>query len=509
MNKQMTRRGSGILLHLTSLPSPYGIGDLGPAAYDFADFLAETKQRFWQILPLGPTDPVTGNSPYSSASAFAGNSLLVSPDLMMRDGLLSKEDLEPREVSRQVDFPTVVAHRERLFRAGFSRFKRDGRRSDYERFRAEHAGWLEDYAAFAAIKTYFKHRAWGEWPTEIRLHRKQPLDNLRRTLAEEIELARFIQYVFFKQWVALKQYCSDRAISLIGDIPIYVSDDSADAWSHPEIFKMDEDRRPTVVAGVPPDYFSKTGQLWGNPLYRWDALKAEGYKWWMDRVGHALALYDIVRIDHFRGFLAYWEVPAGEKTAVNGRWAEAPAEDFFEALSRRFPQLPIVAEDLGVITPDVKALMKRFGLPGMRVLLFAFGDGSPRNPYLPHNYIEDCLAYTGTHDNNTARGWFEGEARPQEKQNLLRYIGYQVTSRDIAWELIRLAMMSVAATTVFPIQDVLGLGEDARMNRPSTADGNWGWRLLPGELDAGVRSRLLEITETYGRAAAKPEAAQG
>jgi 4-alpha-glucanotransferase len=504
----MAKRGSGILLHLTSLASPYGIGDFGPAAYEFADFLAEAKQRFWQLLPLGPTDPVTGNSPYSSASAFAGNSLLVSPDLMMRDGLLSKQDLEPVEASRRIDFPAVMAYRERCFRKAFSRFSGSAAGADYERFCGEHSDWLDDYATFTALKLRFERRAWSEWPREVRLRHKQALDDLKANLAEEIKLVKFVQYLFFRQWTALRNYCNEKSISLIGDIPIYVSDDSADAWSHPEIFKVDEERRPTVVAGVPPDYFSKTGQLWGNPLYRWDALKSQGYKWWIDRVSHALALYDIVRIDHFRGFLAYWEVPAGEKTAVNGRWAKAPGEDFFEALNRCFPNLPIVAEDLGVITPDVKALMKRFGLPGMRVLLFAFGDGSPRNPYLPHNYIEACVAYTGTHDNNTTRGWFEAEARPQERQNLTRYLGHPVTAETVAWELIRLAMMSVAATTIFPMQDVLGLGDEARMNRPSTADGNWNWRLLPGDLDAGLRERLATATETYGRAPAKPEPSQ-
>ncbi|HVP57656.1 MAG TPA: 4-alpha-glucanotransferase [bacterium] len=504
MRNPAAKRGSGILLHVTSLPSLYGIGDLGPAAYEFADFLVETKQRYWQILPLGPTDPVTGNSPYSSTSAFAGNSLLISPDLMMQDGLLTKDDLRPLPPSRRVAYPEVMAHRERLLRAGFRRFKQDSHRSDFERFRADEAAWLEDYATFAAIKVHLGRRAWGDWPHDVRQRRKAALQDLKRTLAEEIELAEFTQFVFFKQWRAFKQYCNDKGINLIGDIPIYVSDDSADAWSHSEIFKMDEDCRPTVVAGVPPDYFSKTGQLWGNPIYRWDVLKAGGYKWWIARIRHALALYDVVRIDHFRGFLAYWEVPAGEKTAVNGCWADAPAEDFFEILSGVFPHLPIVAEDLGVITPDVKALMKRFGLPGMRVLLFAFGDGSPRNPYLPHNYVEDCVAYTGTHDNNTARGWFEGEARPQEKRNLARYLGCEVTPENVASELVRLAMMSVAATTIFPVQDILGLGEDARMNLPSTPEGNWGWRLLPGEVNAEVGARLAEITETYGRTPAEP-----
>jgi 4-alpha-glucanotransferase len=499
------RRDSGILLHITSLPAAYGIGDLGPAAYEFADFLGDTGQRLWQILPLGPTDPFRGNSPYSSASAFAGSPLLISPDLLVRDGLLGPGDFEPVAPSRQVDFPAVTAQRSRVLRSSFERFRgrlRGDLGQDYERFHAENAGWLEDHAAFTAIKTHFEGRAWGDWPTDIRHRDAAALASIRQALADEVNLEKFTQFVFFRQWEALKQHCAGRGISIIGDIPIYVSDDSSDAWSNPEIFKLDDERRPTVIAGVPPDYFSRTGQLWGNPLYNWDALKATGYAWWVERFAHAFRLYDIVRVDHFRGFAAYWEVPAGEKTAVKGRWSDAPAEDFFETLSRRFPDLPIVAEDLGVITPDVKALMKRFALPGMRVLLFAFGDGSSRNPYLPHNYVEDCVVYTGTHDNNTVRGWFETEAKPEEKRNLARYLGAPVAPESLHWEMVRLAMMSVARLAVLPVQDILGLGGDARMNRPSTPDGNWGWRLKAGDLSEGIRARLGEMTETYGRGAA-------
>jgi 4-alpha-glucanotransferase len=503
----MARRGSGILLHITSLPSPYGIGDLGPSAYAFADFLLETKQAYWQILPLSPTDPVRGNSPYSCASAFAGNSLVISPDQMIQDGLLTEDEVEPfREAATdQVDYAGAIECKKGLLQAGYHRFRKRGSKTEYQRFCAEHASWLEDFAAFVAIKAHFGGGAWGEWPAEIRQRQKGALASLKSSLSDEIERDKFVQFLFFKQWSSLKEYCNAGGIRIIGDVPIYVSDDSADAWSNPDIFKLDEEKRPIVVAGVPPDYFSKTGQLWGNPLYRWDVLKENRYSWWVERMAHALNLFDIVRIDHFRGFAAYWEVPAGEKTAVNGRWVEAPAADFFETLARRFPRLPIVAEDLGVITPDVREIMRRFEFPGMKVLLFAFGDDNPRNPYLPHNYSKNCVVYTGTHDNNTVRGWFEAEARPEEKKRLLRYLGCEAPAQALHRELIRLAMMSVANTAIFPMQDVLGLGDEARMNRPSVTNGNWGWRLMPEQMTSALRTKLLEMTEVYGRSDAGGE----
>ena len=498
----MNRRGSGILVHITSLPSRYGIGDLGPEAYRFADFLSETKQSFWQILPLNPTDLAHGNSPYHSISAFANNPLLISPELMVRDGLLAPSDVEntPDYPKGRIDYPAAIAYKERLFKIAYQRFQQGGKRHEYERFCTENSTWLDDFALFLALKTRFPQKVWVQWPQEIRDRHPEALELLKDELRDEIEKAKFLQYVFFEQWRALKDYCNHHGIQILGDIPIYVIHDSADVWTNPELFTLDDERKPSVVAGVPPDYFSETGQLWGNPIYRWDVLRERGYGWWIQRVGHNLKLFDLIRIDHFRGLIGYWEVPAGETNAVNGQWVEAPAEDFFNALLRRFPQIPIIAEDLGVITPDVREIMHRFELPGMKVLLFAFGDDLPTNPYIPHNLPRKCVLYTGTHDNNTTRGWFEREATPEIKERLFRYLGREVSADRVHWELIRLAMMSVANMVIFPMQDILGLGEEARMNRPATTEGNWQWQLLPEQLTPSIADKLRGMTELYGRA---------
>jgi 4-alpha-glucanotransferase len=498
----MSRRASGILLHITSLPSPYGIGDLGPEAYGFADFLAETKQGFWQILPLNPVDSAYGNSPYQSVSAFAGNPLLISPELMVKDGFLAKSDLEtaPDFPEGRVEYPAVFAYHKRLFDLAYDHFSQDGYEHEYEAFCLDNLYWLDDFVLFVSLKSHFSGKAWTEWPREIRDRRPEALASMKGELRDAIEKVKFLQYVFFRQWRALKGYCNQCDIQLFGDIPIYVIHDSADVWANPELFTLDDNKRSSAVAGVPPDYFSETGQLWGNPVYRWDVLRERGYGWWIQRVEHNLKLFDLIRVDHFRGLVGYWVVPAGETNAVNGAWIEAPAEDFLNALLRRFPQLPIIAEDLGVITPDVKEVMQRFGLPGMKVLLFAFGEDIPTNPYIPHNLPENCVLYTGTHDNNTTRGWFEREATPEIKERLFRYLGREVPVEDIHWQLIRLAMMSVANMVIFPIQDILGLGEEARMNRPATTKGNWQWRLSPEQLTASITDRLRELTELYGRA---------
>ena len=498
----MKRRGSGILLHITSLPSAYGIGDLGPEAYRFADFLAETKQSIWQILPLNPTDLAHGNSPYQSVSAFAGNPLLISPELMVREGFLAQSDVEnvPGYQIRPIDYRAVIASKERIFRVAYERLQQEGKRHEYERFCAENSSWLDDFALFMALKGHFTQKGWTEWPQEVQERQRDALGSLRRELHDTIEKTKFLQYVFFKQWRSLKDYCNQRGIQIFGDIPIYVIHESADVWANPELFTLDDERKPTVVAGVPPDYFSETGQLWGNPIYRWDVLRERGYGWWIQRVGHNLKLFDLIRIDHFRGLIGYWEVPAGETNAVNGKWVEAPAEDFFNALLRRFPQLPIIAEDLGVITPEVREIMHRFELPGMKVLLFAFGEDLPTNPYIPHNLPRNCVLYTGTHDNNTVRGWFEREATPEIKKRLFHYLGREVPADRIHLEMIRLAMMSVANMVIVPMQDILGLREEARMNRPATSQGNWQWQLLPEQLQPSVAERLLEMTELYGRA---------
>jgi 4-alpha-glucanotransferase len=498
----MRRRGSGILLHITSLPSPYGMGDLGSGAYRFVDFLTETKQSFWQILPLNPTDPAYGSSPYHSISAFASNPLLISPELMVRDGLLSTSDVAtvPDYPKGRVDYPAAIAFKERLFYLAHERFRNETQTHGYERFCSDNSSWLDDFALFVALKTHFHGKVWTEWPEEVRERQPEALEDLKGQLRERIELHKFLEYVFFQQWSSLRSYCNQRGIQIFGDIPIYVEHDGVDVWTNPEIFKLDSDNRPQVVAGVPPDYFSETGQLWGNPVYRWEALKETGYAWWIRRLQHNLKLFDLVRIDHFRGLIGYWEVPAGEKTAINGRWVEAPGEDLLNALHKRFPHLPVVAEDLGVITPDVREIMHRFELPGMKVLLFAFGEDLPTNPYIPHNLPTNCVLYTGTHDNNTVRGWYGREATPEIKERLFRYLGQEVSPERVHLELIRLAMMSVANMVIVPMQDILGLGEEARMNRPATTEGNWQWRLLPEQLKPSVAKRLLDMTELYGRA---------
>jgi 4-alpha-glucanotransferase len=495
------RRGSGILLHITSLPPPYGIGDLGPWGYRFVDFLAETKQSYWQILPLTPTEPAHGNSPYHSISAFASNPLLISPDVMARDGFLAKGDIKPAPncPKGQVDYNAVTAYKEKLFRLAYDRFKTTNNRYEYERFCSENSHWLEDFARFAAFKVHFHGHVWSEWPREIRDRRPEALKTVGTQLKDRIEMEKFLQYVFFHQWSSLKDYCNQKGIQIIGDIPIYVNYDSADVWIHPELFKLDNEKKPYVVAGVPPDYFSETGQRWGNPLYRWDVLKGKGYDWWVQRMKHNLELFDFLRVDHFRGFIAYWEVPATERTATKGMWIEAPAMDFFKQLTRKFPNLPVIAEDLGIITSDVREITHHFGFPGMKVLLFAFGEDLPTNPYIPHNLVENCVLYTGTHDNNTVRGWFEEEATPGEKGRLFHYLGRETPVEELHWELIRLAMMSVANIVIFPMQDILGLGGEARMNRPTTTEGNWQWRLLPEQLTNPLAERLLEMTEIYGR----------
>jgi len=497
----LNQRGSGILLHFTSLPSPFGIGDFGPWAYRFADFLAETKQSYWQCLPINPTDIEYGNSPYHSMSAFACNPLLISPELLIQEGLLTKADLEPLpSFSRErVDFDLVVSYKDRLRCSAYDRFKREGANGEYRSFCSQQVSWLDDFALFVALKEEFKGRPWNEWPDNLRDREPEALFRAGERLREKIQEQKFLQYLFFRQWSSLKKYCTERGIKIIGDVPIYVVHDSADVWMHPNLFNLDHEKRPLTVAGVPPDYFSKTGQLWGNPVYRWEALKSTGYEWWTKRIAHNLNMFDVVRVDHFRGFMAYWEVPAKEKTAVNGKWVKAPGMDFFSRLSAVFPDLPIIAEDLGTITPDVWATMEHFGFPGMKVLLFGFDESLPRNAYAPHNHTKNAVVYTGTHDNNTAMAWFEKEAGEEDRARLSLYVGKEINVENVHRELIRLAMMSVADTAILSMQDLLGLGEWARMNRPAQEKGNWRWRLMPEQLTNQLAHKLLEMTELYGR----------
>lgn len=499
----MRRRGSGILLHLTSLPSSYGIGDLGPWAYKFADFLAESKQSYWQILPINPTDLYCDNSPYHSRSAFASNPLLISPDLLAQSGLLKKEEIKnpPPFPKSRVDYKKVITYKNKLFYLAFTRFQRKNQKKEFQRFCKENDHWLEDFALFSAAKAYFHGKIWTQWPQEIKERQPEMLKSLRKNLHEDLERIKFLQFIFFKQWFSLKSYCHKKKIQMIGDIPIYVIHDSADVWKHPELFKLDRNGNPLAVAGVPPDYFSRTGQLWGNPVYDWKALKAAGYEWWIQRMNHNLKFFDWTRMDHFRGFVAYWEVPAAKTVATHGKWVPAPAMDFFGTLTRKFVPLPIIAEDLGVITPDVVDVKEHFGFPGMKILLFAFGEDLPDNPFIPHNLERNCVLYTGTHDNNTVRGWLEREITAEDKKRLFQYLGRKISANELPWEMIRLAMMSVANTVLFPMQDILGLGSKDKMNRPARKKGNWRWRLLPKHLTPSLSEKLKDMTEIYGRTA--------
>jgi len=498
----MKNRGSGILLHITSLPSSYGIGDLGPAAYRFADFLVEANQSFWQILPLSPTYTAMGHSPYSSHSAFAGNPLLISPELLVREGYLKSADVSkpPFLPARYVDFETVILHKKKLLQTAWERNKKRLRNDpEFSHFCHEHEPWLDDFSLFMALKEHFNEMDWGNWPPELRDREERALAAARKKFQNKIRHEKFIQHLFYRQWFALKNYCKSRHLQFIGDLPIYVSYESADVWANPRFFKLDEEKKPLGVAGVPPDYFSATGQLWGNPVYRWEALKETRYAWWTKRLEHNLQLFDAIRLDHFRGFVAFWEVPAGEETAVNGEWVQAPVEDFFKTLFRHFSSLNIIAEDLGEITPDVREMIHRFGLPGMRILMFAFGEDLVTSIHAPHNYPENCVVYTGTHDNNTVKGWFKNEAGPADRRRLVDYVGREVTQKTAPRELIRLLMSSVAQIVIIPMQDILGLGAKARMNFPGKPNGNWGWRLRQEQLTPALTKKLAAMTKLYGR----------
>ena len=499
----MDKRSSGILLHITSLPSLYGIGDLGPQAYKFADFLAETKQRYWQVLPLNLTNIANANSPYSGISAYAGNPLLISPEYMYQEGFLEQKDLDIPlsflHFKSVVDYQTVSEYKEALFRVAYDRFNNCENNWSWNNFYEENSYWLDDFVLFVSIKEHFDGKPWYLWPKEIRDKEETPLQSLKDQLHDKIKKEMFLQYIFFTQWHALKKYCNEKGIFIIGDIPIYVNYDSVSVWMNPDLFNLDNNKNPITVAGVPPDYFSETGQLWGNPTYKWDVLKSNDYKWWIQRLEYNFKLFDIVRIDHFRGFSAFWEVPANETTAINGKWVEAPGYDFFDTLTKRFPSPQIIAEDLGIITQDVTDMMNKFNFPGMKVLLFAFGFDLPTNPYAPHNHVKNCIVYTGTHDNNTVKGWFENETTPEDKDRLFKYVGNEINIDNIHHVFIRIAMMSVANTVIIPMQDILGLGQKCRMNLPSTTEGNWEWRMTEEQITQEITAKLLEMTEIYGR----------
>jgi 4-alpha-glucanotransferase len=491
------KRAAGILLHPTSLPGPYGIGDLGPAAHRFVDFLADAGQRLWQVLPLGPTG--FGDSPYATRSAFAGSPLLLSPEQLFHDGLLSADDLAglPEFPPDRVMYEEVERVKFTLLRRAYERF-RDRPPSEHDAlaaFRARQSAWLEDFALFMALRDANGGAPWTTWEPGLVHHDEPVLARYRQQLADEIDFHVFLQFLFDRQWSALRRHANERGIRIIGDIPIFVAHDSADVWAHQNLFLLNDDGSPAVVAGVPPDYFSPTGQRWGNPLYRWDVMAASGFRWWIDRFRTMLDLVDLIRIDHFRGFVAGWEVPAEHATAEHGRWAPGPGEQLFQAAAAELGPLPIIVEDLGTITPDVIALRERLGYPGMKVLQFAFGDDA-RNPYLPHNYEPHCVVYTGTHDNDTTAGWFATRP-PHEREAVLRYLGRK--DCDIVWELLRLALASVAEMAIAPLQDVLGLGSEARLNFPGQPTNNWRWRYREEQLTPETGKRLRDLCATYGR----------
>ena len=498
----MNERKSGALLHITSLPSPFGIGDLGPGAYAFVDFLAAAKQSLWQMLPLNPTDPACGNSPYSSSSAFACSTLLISPERLLQEGYVRQDQLGAMPAFSQDAclYDEVTAFKKGVLAAAYENFSSSSMdRGPFAQFCEANKDWLDDFALFSVLKSEANGTMWIDWPAELRDRKSKALSAAAKQHARKIEREKFFQFLFESQWVPLKRYANSKGVELVGDIPIYVNFDSADVWTNPSVFKLDAEKRQRVVAGVPPDYFSKTGQLWGNPVYDWDYLKKTGFEWWLKRLSRNLGLFDVVRIDHFRGLVGFWEVPAGHTTAEHGSWCPAPADDFLKAVKKRFPGLPLIAEDLGIITDDVKEVMKRHDIPGMRLLIFAFGEDNPEHPYLPHNFSENCVVYTGTHDNNTIRGWYDCEARPEDKRRLLEYTGKESTAESAAGDLIRLAMMSVARTAIFPLQDILGLGGQARMNFPGKPSGNWAWRYRPELLGHDTAARLRRFTEMYRR----------
>jgi 4-alpha-glucanotransferase len=491
-------RASGVLAHPTSFPGPHGVGDLGDAAFRFIDWLQSSGQRYWQIMPLVPVGP--GNSPYASVSAFAGNPLLISLPWLVGDGLLDMADLgdAPSFDANRVDFQTAAAYKEGKLRRAYDRFRAGaaaGLRDKHQQFLGREAAWADDYALFMAAKREFNGAGWTDWEPSIALREPSAMDGWRQRLAHESGFHGFVQFLFQRQWRELKRYANERGINIIGDIPIFVAHDSADVWGNREDFRLDERGRPLVVAGVPPDYFSQTGQLWGNPHYDWPHMAETGYAWWVERVRSLLELVDVVRIDHFRAFAAAWAVPAGDPTAATGRWERGPGRALFDAVTAQLGEVPIIVEDLGLITDDVHELRRSLDLPGMAVLQFAFG-GDADNAYLPHNYTEPIVVYPGTHDNQTTAGWFAG-IDDKTRAHVQTYLGRD--GADIAWDFIRLALASTAELAIFSLQDALRLGDEARMNIPGTGEGNWSWRFMLDQLEPGIAQGLAILTRTYGR----------
>jgi 4-alpha-glucanotransferase len=496
------KRSAGILLHPTSLPGKFGIGDLGNEAYKFVDFLKEAGQTLWQVFPLGPTG--YGDSPYQCFSAFAGNPLLVSPEKLMEDGFLSVEELNdpPSFDPKKIDYGNVIDYKKSILKKAYHNFEisSNGLENEFEKFCKSNKEWLDDFSLFMACKDYHNGDVWSSWEKGLVHREKKALNEWEKKLHDDIQYQKFVQFNFFRQWNAIRKYANQNGIKIIGDMPIFIAYDSSDLWSNKELFTVDEEGKLTFVAGVPPDYFSATGQLWGNPLYKWDVMEKDDFIWWRKRFASLFQLVDIVRIDHFRGFEAYWKIPGGEKTAQKGKWIKAPGEKLFKSLKKHFGDLPILAEDLGVITPPVEALRDQFGFPGMKVLQFAFGT-KMETKFLPHNYIPNCVVYTGTHDNDTTRAYFEKEKLNKGKNDIYEhaqiYLNY--FDNDILKELIRVAYASAADIVIIPMQDILNLGTEARMNFPSTTGGNWTWRFTRDQISENLTKHYFGLTQLYER----------
>lgn len=494
-------RSSGILLHITSLPGKFGIGDIGPGAFDFIDFLADSGHKYWQLLPLNPTDGIYSHSPYSSHSAFAANQWLISPELLARDGFIDLEAFPPPAgiEAGKVIFDTVVNYKEKLFESAYQTFTRkEIFVEEFAQFCKEQEHWLDNYALYLALREKFNRANWIDWPEDLRDRKAEAIEKAKSELSEKIKKEKFIQFLFFFQWKKLVIRAHKKDIKLFGDVPFYVNHDSADCWANPQFFKLNDKKNPTHVSGVPPDLFSKTGQLWGTPVYDWNNLKLSDFEWWISRLRQNLLLFDVVRLDHFRAFSAYWEVPAGHETAINGSWKKTPGSEFFSELKKEFPQMPFIAEDLGSLDQPVFDLLHEFNFPGMKVLQFAFGDPNRQNPYLPYNHLPNNVVYTGTHDNNTTRGWYE-DAGSEVKEHLEKYTGRTVTNENVAAVLHRMSLQSVAALAVTPLQDIVNLGKEALMNVPGSMKGNWSWRIKQEDMPLERIAELKQLNDLYGR----------
>ena len=485
---------------MTSLPSRFGIGDLGPEAFRFAEFLHEAGQSLWQVLPLTATDPGCGNSPYSPTSAFAGSHILISPEALVDEGLLDKSTLDslPPFNPAHVDYDAVLAAKEKLLRKAWVRFQRSGVNPGFQACCEREKDWLQGYCLFIAIKKAMKGKPWHEWPHGLKFREPDALAKFEEQHRDEVMFQSFLQYLFAKQMAALREHLKKLEVELVGDVPVYVTGDCADVWQHPELFDLDDELNPVSVAGVPPDYFSAKGQLWGNPTYNWEAMKKTDFHWWVERLRHLLTFFDCVRIDHFRGLVAYWALPADAETAEHGEWRDVPYQEFFGKLREAFPEMPFWAENLGILTPEVEELRTSLSLPGMLILQFAFGNPA-ENPYSPHNHTPVNVVYTGTHDNNTTRGWFEQDASEGEKENLAAYLGHEVTQGTASLDLTRMALASVAKVAVIPMQDWLNLDAEARINVPSTPRDNWTWRMAPGAATPELAERIRSLSGIYGR----------